>query len=66
VNAGNVVRCVTCRNILGQVNAGAIISRHKGRQFTAQLPASIRCEECGSVWRSPPEPPVTSLQSIVG
>lgn len=42
-----VVKCKNCDNRLGIVGGGYLFVRHKGRETTCQLPAEVRCEECG-------------------
>lgn len=38
-----------CRNILGKAIDDVIVIKHGGREITN--PESIRCEDCGTVWR---------------
>lgn len=39
-------RC-RCGNLLGFLDRGWLIARHRGRAITAHLPARVQCEDCG-------------------
>jgi hypothetical protein len=44
------VRRCDCGNVLGEEAAGYLLIRHGGREWLG-IALSIRCEECGAVWR---------------
>jgi len=51
-----LIRCPGCSNVLGELAAEVLTSRHKGRVIVA-FPVAIQCERCGATWE--PERPAT-------
>lgn len=51
-----VIECASCGQILGETlgpaYTGLVAQRHKGRE-SVFIPITIRCEQCGTVWRPP-------------
>ncbi len=45
-----LIRCPSCRTVLGALVAGESIIRHRRREWVGRV-YSIRCEKCGAVWR---------------
>lgn len=45
------IRCERCGQCLGDLVAGHLVSRHRGREIVAEHPRAITCERCGTVWR---------------
>lgn len=43
---GSEWRC-RCGNLLGFLDGGWLLARHRGRAITARLPARVQCEDCG-------------------
>lgn len=48
------LHCRDCGNLLGVEAAGYLSVRHGGRELLC-IALSIRCEDCGAVWRPPDE-----------
>ena len=45
-----LVKCPNCGNTLAASLAGLSLVKHRGREW-AGFVVSIRCEECGHVWK---------------
>ena len=46
-----LIRCPSCRTVLGALVAGESIIRHRRREWVGRV-YSIRCEKCGAVWKA--------------
>jgi hypothetical protein len=56
-------RC-RCGNLLGFLDRGWLLARHRGRAITALLPARVQCEDCGRrEVRMPPDAPAAAGDS---
>lgn len=47
------LRCDACGRVLGEWAAGLLVMRHRGREVVIRAIESIRCEQCGRVWKPP-------------
>ncbi|MBI4496837.1 MAG: hypothetical protein HY689_02920 [Chloroflexi bacterium] len=50
-----VIKC-PCGNVLGDLVAGRVVIRHRGREVVGLMDA-IKCEDCGRVWEPVVEVP---------
>lgn len=61
------IRCSNCDQVLGETigpaYSGLVLIKHKGREITCVV-TTIRCDECGTIWRSPIQHTGSSLDGI--
>jgi uncharacterized Zn finger protein len=48
-----LVRCSGCGKVLAERAGDLYVIRHRGREVVTKEPATIRCEDCRSVWTPP-------------